>query len=190
MQIQVYNGKEYKLYKGEKYFSRGCKRLHRVVWETETGQTIPKGYHVHHKDHNAQNNNFDNLELIKDKKHNKLHAYTRFTGKEPWFKDFHAKGIEAAKAWHKSPEGLAQHRKQAIEQGFGLLTYGDAPCQQCKTMFTRKKKHQYFCSNACKSKHRRGLKLDNVTRQCKVCGKEFEVNKYAKRLFCTVGCKG
>ena len=61
--VQVFNGKEYKLYAGERYFSRGTKRLHREVWKLYNGQ-IPKGYHVHHKDENTWNNDISNLELV------------------------------------------------------------------------------------------------------------------------------
>lgn len=35
--------------------------------------SIPKGYHVHHKDFNPLNNNLDNLELLTNSDHMKLH---------------------------------------------------------------------------------------------------------------------
>jgi hypothetical protein len=38
-------------------------RLHRWIWETFRGE-IPKGYEIHHKDHNKLNNSLDNLELV------------------------------------------------------------------------------------------------------------------------------
>lgn len=44
------------------------KRIHRLVAEHFIGE-IPKGYHVHHKDGNRQNNRVDNLEIIHPKKH-------------------------------------------------------------------------------------------------------------------------
>ena len=43
-------------------------RLHRLVAQTFIGE-IPKGYHVHHKDGNKQNNRVDNLEIIHPAKH-------------------------------------------------------------------------------------------------------------------------
>jgi NUMOD4 motif./HNH endonuclease. len=43
-------------------------RLHRLVAQTFIGG-IPKGYHVHHKDGNKQNNRVDNLEIIHPAKH-------------------------------------------------------------------------------------------------------------------------
>lgn len=45
-------------------------RLHRLVYEAFVGE-IPKGhkFHIHHKDHNKQNNRVDNLELVTAKEH-------------------------------------------------------------------------------------------------------------------------
>lgn len=43
-------------------------RIHQVVAETFIGE-IPKGYHVHHKDGNKQNNRVQNLEIIHPKQH-------------------------------------------------------------------------------------------------------------------------
>lgn len=43
-------------------------RIHQVVAETFIGE-IPKGYHVHHKDGNKQNNKVENLEIIHPKQH-------------------------------------------------------------------------------------------------------------------------
>lgn len=51
--------------------SKGFKhttRIHRLVAETFIGE-IPKGYHVHHKDGNRQNNRLSNLEIIHPRKH-------------------------------------------------------------------------------------------------------------------------
>lgn len=45
-------------------------RIHVLVAETFIGE-IPKGYHVHHKDDNKQNNIVTNLEIIHPKKHRK-----------------------------------------------------------------------------------------------------------------------
>ena len=44
-------------------------RIHQLVAETFIGP-IPKGYHVHHKDGNRQNNRVTNLEIIHPKQHN------------------------------------------------------------------------------------------------------------------------
>lgn len=49
-------------------------RVHRLVYLSFVGQ-IPKGkkYHIHHIDGNKQNNNVNNLELVKSSEHHKIH---------------------------------------------------------------------------------------------------------------------
>ena len=73
--VQCFNGKDYKLYKDERYFSRGTKRLHTEVWKYYKGE-IPKGYDIHHIDNNTYNNEISNLNLV----YKTLHK--RFTGKQ------------------------------------------------------------------------------------------------------------
>ena len=49
------------------------KWLHRYIWEKYNGE-IPDGYIIHHKDHNKNNNNIDNLELMLEFEHRKEHS--------------------------------------------------------------------------------------------------------------------
>ena len=51
-------------------------RHHRFIWEAVNG-SIPKGYDIHHKDHNRSNNSISNLELIKSS----IHKHQHFNGK-------------------------------------------------------------------------------------------------------------
>lgn len=53
------------LFKGNK---RTTKRIHVLVAEAFIGE-IPKGYHVHHKDGNKQNNVVSNLEIVHPSMH-------------------------------------------------------------------------------------------------------------------------
>lgn len=50
------------------------KHLHRLVWSQANGR-IPKGYDVHHKDGNQQNNKLSNLELLTESDHGKAHGF-------------------------------------------------------------------------------------------------------------------
>jgi len=54
-------------------FKRQWQYAHRMVLES-LGVLIPKGYAVHHKDHNGLNNHPDNLLLMPAEEHRKLHA--------------------------------------------------------------------------------------------------------------------
>ncbi len=60
-------------YPGKKYRGRYCPE-HHLVWWQNTGEVVPPGYEIHHKDKNKQHNVFDNLELLSSEEHRKLHA--------------------------------------------------------------------------------------------------------------------
>jgi hypothetical protein len=150
---QTFDGKTYKLYENERYFSRGTKRLHTDVWIYHKGE-IPKGYHVHHVDGDTKNNSIDNLNLIYSTLHMRYEAKKRFKNNPEFAKQFHAKGIEAAKEWHKSEEGRewhSQHGKNCwINKEYRTLN-----CQHCNKEYqTRHSGISKFCHNNCKAKAR------------------------------------
>lgn len=90
---------------------RGVDALHREIYKREVGP-IPKGWDVHHKDHNPGNNSLSNLECLPKRSHLSHH------GKQPRTQvqiEHWKKVQEAAKVWHGSPEGLEWHRKHARE---------------------------------------------------------------------------
>ena len=154
---QQFNNKTYYLYDGERYYSKGRKRLHRVVYEYYFGE-IPKGFHIHHKNHNSTDNRIENLELVEGKEHLSNHSIGRLTSNKEWFDEFHAKGIEAAKEWHKSPEGIewhSEHGKKCWEN----KEYYEKECTVCgkqySTPFPTRSK---FCHNNCKSQANRNRK--------------------------------
>lgn len=182
---QEFNGKVYHLYKGERYFSRGRYRLHRVVWEYYNGP-IPEGYDVHHKDHNPQNNDISNLVCIPTAKHRQEHL--------PEIKEWQATEQgqrhlaeirDLAAEWHRSPEGRAWHSEHA--KGKRPLQFR-LVCQCCGKEFFSAKSNAKYCSNNCKSKARRDAGADNITRTCPVCGKDFTANKYGKSITCSLSC--
>lgn len=57
--------------RGSRHRRRSC-YIHRLVWEAFVGE-IPKGYIVHHKDGNRQNNSLSNLQLVTTKEHHDIH---------------------------------------------------------------------------------------------------------------------
>ena len=46
--------------------------LHRHIWEEKFGE-IPKGFIIHHKDGNTKNNLIENLQIMTQSEHLKLH---------------------------------------------------------------------------------------------------------------------
>lgn len=49
------------------------KYLHTIIWEQHNGH-LPKGYQLHHIDHNPTNNSLDNLLPVTPLQHRRLHA--------------------------------------------------------------------------------------------------------------------
>lgn len=157
------------------------KRLHRYVWENEVGE-IPKGYHVHHIDGDKSNNSIDNLALITASGHERLH------GAESKRKEQARKNIEHARKyaieWHKSEQGREWHSKKALGHKTPRHLKNCAVCGKEFQGTTLQK----FCSNACKSKWRRDMKLDNITAVCPVCNKEFSTSRFKPQTYCSKAC--
>ena len=148
MQKQTFNNKEYYLYNGEKYFSKGCKRLHRVVWEFYNGP-IPDGFDIHHKDHNTHNNDILNLELIHRIEHCQHHMSLRDKNE---LRERMKYARKYAVDWHKSEEGSKWHSEQA-RQSYEKRNDRILVCEVCKKEY--KTKHagvSKYCHNNCKAK--------------------------------------
>ena len=60
-------------YPGTKYRGRYMYE-HHLVWWRRTGETVPKGFVVHHKNEKKRDNRFYNLELKKVAAHTRDHA--------------------------------------------------------------------------------------------------------------------
>ena len=147
---QTFNGLIFRLYPKERYFSRGTKRMHVYVWEYYNGKK-PKGYHIHHKDEDASNNRPENLECVEAYEHLSEHIKVRIKENKEWFKEFHTKGIESAKEWHKSEEGRQWHSEHGKRMWINR-EYKDYNCQQCGKEF--KSRHSgvvKYCHNNCKA---------------------------------------
>lgn len=162
--VQEFNGKKYRLYKDERYFSRGTKRLHTEVWKYYKGE-IPKGYHVHHVDGNTHNNDVSNLNLIRAELHLRYEGKKRFKENPEWAKEFHTKGIEKAKEWHKSSEGKQWHsehgKKTWINREYKVLV-----CEVCNKEYkTRHSGKSKYCHPNCKAtalRRRRKLEREGL----------------------------
>lgn len=58
------------------------KYLHRILMEQKIGRELNSNEHVHHKDLDNQNNHIDNLELIINEDHSKIHYRHRRINKK------------------------------------------------------------------------------------------------------------
>lgn len=174
---------------GASDFIRGVEAYHRELWKLHRGP-IPEGCHIHHKDGNPLNNDISNLECITSHAHKSMHGDD--TKSKAYLEARRANmekaRVEAAK-WHGSKDGKRWHSKHSkdIWKSAVVRTF---VCQVCGKSFESRKPGDgnKFCSNNCKSSHRRRTGADKVTRTCANCGKEFEVNKYSITKCCSLSC--
>lgn len=164
-------------------------RAHVWVWNHFHGK-IPKGMHIHHRDGNKSNNDFTNLQILSVSDHVKIH-FDEDPKRRIHAKEMADKYRHMTKEWHSSEEGRAWHRLHALKNNFGNPEPTRYDCHQCGKEYFSKlvaKERTRFCSNNCKSKWRRDAGLDDVEKNCLLCGKKFTTNKYSKTIFCSKSC--
>lgn len=195
-EIVEWNGKVWRRYPKSKrgndrnYFKCKYEYLHRAVWSYYNGD-IPKDYHIHHKDGNPLNNDISNLEAVDPVEHLSYHALKNNIS-EDFIKKImaHRKSfVKKAPEWHRSKEGMDWHRehaKNSILKRFESTT--TKRCDQCLSDFQTAIESAKFCSNKCKSKWRRDNGLDNVVKECVICGNVFTSNRYDKINTCSRSC--
>ncbi|EOH1040497.1 HNH endonuclease signature motif containing protein [Enterobacter kobei] len=194
-----FNGNRYRRYPEAKtrtervYFQRrtpdGVRRLHRDVWEHHYGE-IPEGFHVHHKDGDPLNNAVENLELLSEidhREHHKGDAWHKTRKSD--FKEHLDRIRPLTKEWHASEEGRRKHSEIGA-QAYKNFNPDEKLCANCGNRFVPKKigSQDKFCSNNCKSEARRKSGVDDETRSCVCCEKEFVVNKYSRNKTCSRAC--
>lgn len=169
------------------YFCRGNRTLHRYVWEKYNGK-VPKGYAVHHKDGNCQNNDISNLECISVSEHMKERHKPSPERVEQLRKNLDENARPKAIEWHKSEQAKEFHKK------LGKMSWENfepvlKKCEICGKEFYDNSRQQTgkYCSGACGAKAARKVM---TTKICEWCGKEFETNKYYPAKFCSRSCRG
>ena len=150
---------------------RHAKGLHVAVWEYYSGQTVPEGYEVHHKDGNPFNNDFDNLECLPMRGHRALSAKSTEKMRK------HLDEVRPlASEWHRSEEGRKWHSEHAKQQERPEREY---ICEQCgKSFKSRSSAPVRFCSHNCDVKWRYRHDRVPFTKICEWCGKEFSGEVY------------
>lgn len=177
--IVVFNGVEYRLMGSGRYYlsqsrtnegRRHAKGLHVAVWEFYTGQTVPPGHEIHHKDGDTFNNDISNLECVPMREHRKMYRLS-----DPEKQIQHLKRIRGlAKDWHSSEEGHEWH-KAHVAESLGKIKPRDCVCEQCGTTFqSRNYTYARFCSHNCAVAWDYHNKAKTERRVCEICGSEFD----------------
>lgn len=175
----------------------GVDYLHRKVWEKYNG-SIPDGFEVHHKDEDTLNNDIKNLELVTLEFHRSIHRKESVKRGLEMKKNGHLDRIrEMAKEWHSSQDGSIWHKEHG-KKIFGKENRFKVKmkCIVCDSEYESdsivavKNGGSKFCSNNCKSEHRRRSGVDDVKEVCEICGVVFIKNKYSKKRLCSRTCSG
>lgn len=193
MKYQTFDGIRFVLDEKTGYYKHSTLRkyMHRYVWEYHNGK-IPSGYEVHHIDFDRSNNDISNLQLLSRKEHRKLHADLLTEQQREWRRQNLTKTARPkASEWHKSENGSAWHSNHIQQQRENNAFKRELVCTQCGKTFIGelyKNGGNSFCSNACKSAYRRLHGLDNIERECPICGNIFMTNKYRPSTTCSRSC--
>lgn len=184
--LAVCNGLKFRRDKKTGYYlnAKTHKRLHVYVWESFNGP-VPEGYQIHHKDLDKRNNDIENLVLLTQSEHMRLHAELQTDEQRARAKkrlDEFAR--PAAKEWHQSDAGLQWHKEHYEQMKDRLHVKHEFICQNCGKLFESTKANSKFCCNNCKAAARRKAGIDNIIRICERCGAEYETNKYRESHYC------
>lgn len=189
---QRFNGKIYKRInspqKARKKYYRHCNDLlHREVWKFFHGE-IPRGYAIHHKDFNPDNNNIENLQLITFSEHQKIHSAQKMKDKicKSCGQHFMSKGSAFC-----SPSCYAKFFNAGLAENANYIV---KICRHCGKEFVTPKKspeRAKYCSRRCLmlARHERKRQaLSDKTLICKNCGKEFPATEPHHKFFCSEKC--
>lgn len=141
---------------------------HRWVWMNHHGE-IPDGCHIHHKNGDKSDNSIENLELMKESDHKRLH----------WKENkVHLYGLE----WHKSEEGRQFHRES------WKVYWKNKPLFSCQCIICNKSiqvksvvKPKY-CGWRCRTE------ANKIDRSCQQCCKTFRVVRSTAQKYCSAAC--
>ena len=160
---QLFDGKKYRLYKGQRYFKRtdkstesGVKYLHRAVWEYHFGE-IPKDRVIDHINRDRSDNRIENLRLATYKL-NRKNVSPSFN--EECRRRLIAYNSQDYGKWWQDEKKKQNHSKKLS------LSWKNRPllhknCILCGKEFTAKHNVAKYCSKECRQENyfRKGVCL-------------------------------
>lgn len=151
---QYFNGRLYRIWPSQNYFTRGGGYLHIDVWEEVFGFRH-QDVHIHHRDGNTAHNWVENLECMPSREHLRL-TYKRRLEKGTQVTGFGELARERAAEWHKSSAGLLWHKRHA-ERSKNWEKWKREPreCLFCgkdfEALIRANGYQQKFCTTVCKA---------------------------------------
>ena len=85
------------------------RREHRIMWAIANGESVPRGWVIHHRDEDRGNNDPTNLLALTKSMHQELHRRLEYLAKQ-----FH--GLEYVVQRHKLNAEYAQSAKELLER--------------------------------------------------------------------------
>lgn len=162
--------------------------LHQYIYEKYYGEQ-PKGFSVHHKDLNKDNNSIDNLELISRKDHSSMHSTLYFKDEKNYKRQLeHLNRVMPDHVWPEDEDKREEFHQNLIKSMHNIKPINKI-CSYCgKEYQVSPLGSSKFCSNKCKSAWRRKSGLDDIERVCPICGKTFITSKYGSTITCSRSC--
>ena len=116
----VWTAKRTGYYQSTKEIDGKRRWLHQWTWQLENGLQS-RGYEVHHKDHNKDNNDISNLELLTTEEHAEHHKREAWVLRSDENRKKNSEQLGSirhlATEWHRSDEGREWHREHRIAMG-------------------------------------------------------------------------
>ena len=150
---QIFDGKTYRLYKGQRYFRRtdkktsksGIKYLHRAVWEYHYGQ-IPNGLMIDHINRDKADNRIENLRLVTAKE-NRMNVDPEVNQKARE-RMIAYNSQDCGKRWQD--EEKKKKRAERLSLSWKKREAFEKKCLYCGKVFTARHKSASYCSKECR----------------------------------------
>jgi hypothetical protein len=122
------------------YQDRTGTLMHTALWERRNGHRVPDGHVVHHIDEDKSNNLPENLQLLTQGEHARLHLATRQEG-NPW--------VDAQ---------TSEKARERVTRLWEKRQARDVVCVGCGKLYQSVGMRAKYCTRTCASRHARSVR--------------------------------